>query len=186
MMAQLETWVRQDILEPVKVRYLDGVVFAADDKGNLVGVELYRGGVAVTLSGSCTGYCVLSSGVTIPVAGTILDNKAYIVLPDSAYTTPGTINIILKIAYDNTVTTVAAIVATVFGIGDVVTQPSTQTIAEWTAQINATITLLQNTAVRFDTTQSLTAAQKAQARSNIGANTSVVQISGNDYKIIVP
>lgn len=185
-MAQIETWLRQELTEPVKVNYLDGNVFCADDKGNLVGVEVYKGGSPVTLSGSCTGYCVLATGVSIPVAGTVSGNKAYIVLPDSAYSTPGVINIILKLTENNTVTTLAAVVSTVIGVGGVVVTPNTQTIEEWTAQINAVISSLQNGAVRYDASQSLTTAQKARARTNIAANTSAVNISGDDYKIIFP
>ena len=185
-MAQIETWVNQDLNEPVQVHFLNGCVFNADNKGNLVGVQVFKDGEPYTLSGSVTGYCILASGVSIPVAGTVTSNKAYIVLPDSAYTTPGVINIILKL-FDNTaITTLAAVVSTVFGIGGVITNPSTATIEEWTEQINATITTLQNGAVRYDASQSLTTEQKTQARNNIGAKTSATQLATDDYRIVIP
>lgn len=185
-MARIETWFNQDLQEPVKVHFLDGVVFSNDNKGNLIGVQVFNNGTPVSLTGSVTGYCVLATGQAIPVAGTISNNKAYIVLPDTAYSVPGAINIILKLTSGTDVTTLAAVVSTVFGVGSVVTDPSQATIDAWTAQINATLTALQNGAVRYDTTQSLNASQKTQARNNIGANTTAVQISGDDYRIVIP
>lgn len=185
-MARIETWFNQDLKEAVKVRYLDGVVFSEDNKGNLVGVNVFSDGAAVNLSGSCTGYCVLASGSSIPVAGTVSSNKAYIVLPDTAYDVPGPINIILKLVSGTTITTLAAIVSTVFGVGSVTTDPSQETIDAWSAQITATLTALENGAVLYSQSQSLTTSQKEQARTNIGADASAVNISGDDYKIIVP
>ena len=82
--------------------------------------------------------------------------------------------------------TLAAVTSSVIGIGGLVADPSQQTIDAWTAQINATITALQNGAVRYDSSQSLTTAQKLQARTNIGAATTSALVIGQDYKIIVP
>ena len=185
-MAKIETWFNQDLKEPVKVRHLDGVVFSADNKGNLVGVNVFSDGSPVTLSGSCTGYCVLATGAQIPVAGTISGNRAYIILPDSAYNVPGPINIILKILSGTDVTTVCAVVSTVFGISGVAADPSAETIAAWSAQISATLAALEAGAVLYSESQSLTTSQKSQARNNIGANTSAVEISNGDYKIVIP
>ena len=182
----VESWFNQDFKEAVKVRYLDGVVFSMDNRGNLIGVNMFNNGSPATLSGSCTGYCVLATGLTIPVAGTVTGNKAYIILPDSAYEVPGPINIILKLINGSDVTTIAAIVSTVFGIGDTVADPSAETIAAWSAQISATLAALESGAVLYSESQSLTASQKTQARNNIGANTSAVQISDDDYRIVIP
>lgn len=185
-MAVIESWFDQDLKEAVKVRYLDGVVFDSDNKGNLVGVKVFSNGLPVNLSGGCTGYCILASGISVPVAGTVSENTAYIVLPDTAYSVPGPINIILKLVSGTTVTTLAAVVSTVYGTGSVVADPSQSTIDAWTAQINATLAALEAGAVLYSESQSLTTAQKQQARSNIGADASAVLISGSDYKIIVP
>ena len=185
-MARIETWFNQDLQEPVRLRYLDGSMFSADNKGNLIGVIVTDGGNAATLTGSVTGYCILASGLSIPVAGTLTNNKASIVLPDTAYAGPGLINIIIKLVGSGFTTTLAAVVSNVIGLGEVVESPSQATIDQWEAQINATISALQTGAVRYDTTQSLTAAQKARAQSNIGANTVATLISGEDYKIAIP
>lgn len=185
-MAIIETWFDQDIKQPVCVRHLGGNVFNADNMGNRIGVRMFNNKTPVNLTGNVTAYCVLASGISVPVAGTVSGNSAYIDLPNAAYAVPGTINIIIKNVNGSTVTTIAAITSSVIGIGGVVADPSAETIAAWTAQINATITALQNGAVRYDTTQSLSAAQKTQARGNIGANTSAVNIVNSDYKIVVP
>jgi hypothetical protein len=185
-MARIETWLECDLKKPVMMNYPKGLMFSEDSLGNLVGVNVYSDGEPVTLSGSVTGYCILANGSSIPVAGTRAANKAYIVMPQAAYKVPGLIVIIIKLSDGSAYTTLAAMTATVVGIGDVPADPSQSTIDAWTAQINATITALQNGAVRFDTSQTLTAEQKTQARNNIGANTSAVLIANNDYKIIVP
>lgn len=185
-MAMVETWVNQDLKEPVRMNYPKGNLYSDDNLGNLVGVRAFSDGLPASLSGSVVGYCVLATGAAIPVSGTLSDNTAYIVLPDSAYSVPGLINIIIKITSGSTVTTLAAICMTVVGVGSVVSEPSAAVIEEWTAQINAAIATVQSNSVRFDTSQSLTTAQKTQARSNMGATFSVVQIDGDNYKVICP
>lgn len=182
----VESWFNQDFHEAVKVRHLDGVVFSDDNKGNLIGVHMFRDGESATLTGSCTGYAILAAGQSIPVAGTISGSDAYIVLPDAAYEVPGPINIILKLVQGTNITTILAVVSTVYGIGSSTVDPSAETIAAWSAQITATLTALENGAVLYGESQSLTSSQKAQARSNIGADASAVLISGNDYRIIIP
>lgn len=184
-MAMVETWVVQELKEPVRMNYPKGNLFENDNFGNLVGVHVLNNGSPATLSGSVVGYCVNATGAAIPVNGTLSGNAAYIVLPNFAYSVPGLINIIIKLVTGSTVTTLAAICMTIVGVGSVV-ELSSAIIAEWTAQINAAIATVQGNSVRFDTSQSLTGEQKAQAKSNIGAVYSAVQISGDDYKIICP
>lgn len=185
-MAVVETWFSQDLKKPVKVHRLDGSIFSDDANGNLIGVNVYSDGAPVALSGTVTGYCVLATGFSVPVAGAINGNKAYIYLPNTAYSVPGPINIIIKLAYGSSVTTLAAIVTTVIGVGSVTVDPSAETIAAWTAQINATLAIIAAGSVMYTQSQSLTDAQKLQARTNMGANTSAVLITGNDYAIIIP
>lgn len=185
-MAQIETWVSQDLKEPVRMNYPKGNLYSDDNQGNLVGVRVFDNGSPASLSGAVTGYCVLATGVAIPVSGTLSGNSAYIVLPDSAYSVPGLINIIIKLTSGSTVTTLAAICMTVVGVGSVVADPSAAIIEEWTAQINAAIATVQANSVRFDTAQSLTGAQKAQVKQNIGPVYSVVGLGNNEYKIICP
>ena len=185
-MAMVETWVNQDLKQPVRMIYPKGNFFEEDNQGNLVGVRVFNNGSDASLSGSCIGYCVLATGASIPVNGTVSGNTAYIILPDSVYTIPGPIIVIIKLISGSVVTTLAAICTTVVGTGSVTSDPSAEVIAEWTAIINAAITTVQGNSVRFDLAQSLTTTQKEQAKSNIGATYSAVLISGDDYKIICP
>ena len=183
-MAQIETWLECDLKKPVMMNYPKGLMFSEDNLGNLVGVKVYSNGAPVTLSGAVTGYCILANGTSIPVIGTRENNKAFIVMPSTAYTVPGLIVIIIKITENTVVTTLAAMTATVVGIGDVPADPSQATIDQWTAQINAVIAELENGSVRYDAAQSLTAEQKNRARENIGANITAEIVSGINYKIV--
>ena len=184
-MAVIETWVNQDLKQPVRMIYPKGNFFENDNLGNLVGVKVYNNNVPATLSGSVVGYCVLSSGVSVAVNGTLSGNAAYIILPQLAYSFPGIINIIIKLVNGSTVTTLAAICTTVIGIGSSI-DPGTEIIAQWTAQINAAIATVEGNSVRYDTSQSLTSTQKQQARDNIGDFYTVQNIENDDYLIIVP
>lgn len=185
-MAMVETWVNQDLKQPVKMTYPKGNFFEEDSGGNLVGVRAFNGETPVTLSGSCVGYCVLANGSSVPVSGTVSGNTAYIVLPSSAYLIPGPIIVVIKLISGSTITTLAAICTTVVGVGDVAADPSATVIAEWTATINAAIATVQANSVRFDTAQSLSTSEKSQARSNIGANCSVVSLGNDNYRIVIP
>ena len=185
-MAIIETWVKQDLKQPVRMIYPKGNFFEDDNNGNLVGVRVFDGDTPSSLTGSCVGYCVLSNGASIPVNGTVSGNTAYIVIPSSVYTVPGPVIVVIKNVNISNVVTLAAICITVIGTGGTVGDPSAAVIAEWTAAINAAIATVQGNSVRFDASQSLTAEQKAQAKSNIGATYTAVLISGDDYKIVCP
>lgn len=113
-MAQVETWFNQDIKQAVKVRYLDGNVFSMDNSGNIIGVNVYDGGEPATLGGTVSANIIRSDGVTVAAVGTLSGNKAYVVLPQDAYTVPGVISIIIKLTSGTNVTTLCAIVANVY------------------------------------------------------------------------
>ena len=186
-MAQFEYWVKSDLKKAVTVREPVGVMFTRDKGANKIGAEVYSDGEPVTLSGNVVGYCVLATGVVVAVPGTRSDNKAYIVLPESAYAVPGRINIVIKLDDGNQITTLAAIVTSVFNTREeAVLDPGDQQIADWTAQITNTLALIAGTSVRYDQAQSLTTAQKEQARINIGAHATSSLISGSDYKVVFP
>lgn len=113
-MAQIETWYDQDLKNPVKVHYLHGNVFSQDNQGNIIGVKVFDNGQPVNLSGSVSAYIVRPDGVTVPATGTINGNKASVTLPEAAYAIPGVISIVLKIAAGLIITTLLAVVATVY------------------------------------------------------------------------
>ena len=186
-MAIVETWLDCDLKKPIIVHQMNGNVFSHDDGGRLIGVNVFSDGEPVTLSGTVNGYCIIPDGSTISIAGTRTQNKAYIILPESVLLLAGMINIVIKLTDNNVVTTLAAIISSVFKTRtDISVTPSQQTIDDWEAQITSTLATIQSNSVRYDTTQSLTAEQKTRARNNIGANVKVTNISGDDYKIILP
>ena len=185
-MAMVETWVSQDLKQPVRMIYPKGNFFEEDNNGNIVGVRVYNGDSPAALTGSCVGYCVLSNGSSIPVNGTVSGNTAHIVIPSSVYAVPGPVIVVIKNINGSNVATLAAICTTVIGIGGTIGDPSAAVIDEWTETINTAIATVQANSVRFDTSQSLTNTQKAQAKSNIGAVYYAVHISGDDYKIVCP
>lgn len=114
-MAQLETWLRQDLKQPLKVQYLGGNLFSQDNQANLIGVDVFDEGVAATLGGTVSASVIRADGTTVPVSsGTVSGNKASVVLPQAAYAVPGQVSIVLKLTQSGVVTTLAALVAVVY------------------------------------------------------------------------
>ena len=125
-MAQIETWFEQDLKKPVKVTFLDGNVFSADNNGNKVGVKVYSDGEPVTLTGTISGNVIRPDGTTVAVTGASSGNSAWIVLPQAAYTSPGVVSIIIKNTVDSAIATICAVVATVYeSTTSVVVDPGT-------------------------------------------------------------
>lgn len=186
-MAIAETWFNCDLKKPIIVHQMNGNVFSHDDGGSLIGVNVFSDGEPVTLSGTVNGYCIIPDGSTIAIAGTRSGNKAFITLPKSVLLLSGMINIVIKLTDNNVVTTLAAIVSSVFKTRtDISVTPSQQTIDDWEAQITSTLATIQSNSVRFDAVQSLTSTQKERARNNIGANAIVTVINGDDYRVEIP
>ena len=113
-MAQIETWLKQDIKNPVKVKHLTGNVFSADNLGNLIGVEVYNDGAELPLSGTVSGSVIRADGGTVALTGSISGNKASVVLTQACYAVPGAISVIIKLTTGSTVTTIGAVVGTVY------------------------------------------------------------------------
>lgn len=109
-MAIFETWLKNDLKQPVKVEKLEGNLFSADSGGNLIGVEVYDNGQPASLSGAVTGYILRADGTTVILTGTLSGNKASIVLPSSAYVIIGWESIVIKVG----TTTVGACMAYVY------------------------------------------------------------------------
>lgn len=109
-MAQIETWLKCDLKKPVQVHALPGNVFSADNNANLIGVELFNDGVAEPVSGGVIGYAIREDGATVIINGSSDGNKAYIVLPKSAYVVVGQLSVVIKIG----TTTVGACTGNVY------------------------------------------------------------------------
>ena len=172
-MPLLETWLRCELTEPVKVHYLKGNVFSMDSLGNRIGVSVYKEGQPFTLSGSAQGYCVLASGATVPVAGVRSDNYVYIDLIQDCYAVQGPISIVIKLTDGDTITTLACIVANVYlSRTDQMITPGQSIIDDWTEQITEVLQQCIDATtgtVKYSESQSLTDSQKSLARTNIGA-----------------
>lgn len=113
-MAQIETWLRQELMEAVKVRYLDGNIFSQDNMGNLIGVELTQAGAPYSGGGSVSATVIRADGTTVAIIGSISGDKVSIILPQAAYYIPGVVSVVIKITSGSTITTVGAIVANVY------------------------------------------------------------------------
>lgn len=107
-MTRFEKWFETDLSVLPNIINLKGVEFRADSGANLIGVNVKKDGADYTLSGTVTGYIILPDGLTITVTGTIDGNKAYIILPDDAYTIPGGIRATIKLTDGNEVTTLVS------------------------------------------------------------------------------
>ena len=113
-MAIIESWFNQDLKEAVKVRYLDGNIFSADNAGNLIGVNVLDGGSPASLSGSVAANIIRADGATIAAQGSFSGNKASVILPQAAYAIPGPASVIIKLTSGDTITTLCAVVANVY------------------------------------------------------------------------
>ena len=113
-MARIESWFNQDLKQAVKVHYLDGNIFSADNAGNMIGVNVFDNGSPASLSGSISGSVIRSDGGMVAIEGVLSNNKAYVVLPEAAYAIPGPISIIIKITSGTDITTLCAVVANVY------------------------------------------------------------------------
>lgn len=125
-MAMIETWIKQDLKHIVKVRYLDGNVFSLDNDANLIGVEVFDNGAPASLSGSVAANVIRADGATVAVAGSVSGNKAYVVLPQTAYAIPGTLAVVIKLTTSSVVTTLGAVVSNVYRSStDTIVDPGT-------------------------------------------------------------
>ena len=114
-MAQIETWYRQDLKQPVQVHHLHGNVFSQDNQGNLLGVEVFDDGVPASLSGTVSANIVRSDGGTVAATGTVSGNKLSVVLPAAAYAIPGVISVVIKLSSGGSAAvTLLAVVALVY------------------------------------------------------------------------
>ena len=162
-----------------------GTIYEGDHLGNRCGAIVTQNGAAVALGGNCAGTAILGDGSTVPLTGTIADNQAYVELDSVCYSVEGPISVFVKWVSGSLETTLIAFVGTVkLTETGAVIQPSTPIpdIAQLLAAIDdmeeatAAANAAANKSVRYDTAQSLTGAEKAQALANIGA----VQVSPTD------
>ena len=154
---------------------------SGDNNANRFGIRVFRDHEAVDLSGaSCQGFFRNSHDENIALTsyGTVDGNVAYITLPQACYNYDGQYCLSIKLIGGGVTGTMRIIDGMVDNTGvDNAIAPtgSVPTYQEILALYDEMETATEaaeasvNKSVRYDTTQSLTTAQKTQARSNIDA-----------------
>ena len=102
----MERWFEQDVAQPIVVQHCEGVVFTADNNGNIIGVKLYKDGTAFNPSGTATCNVIRPDGVTVSFNGTVSGNMISATLPVTALAVPGVIGVVLQSISGSVVTTV--------------------------------------------------------------------------------
>lgn len=161
--------------------FLNHSIGEGDNLANRFGVRLYRNGEPVNVEGAtCQGIFMAPDGQNILVSGTDSNNQpisgtsgnmAWVQLPQACYNVEGQFSLAIKVVKENITATMRIVDGVVSNTGaehiviPVDTLPTTQEIIdayeEWLA--------VSSGSVRYDITQELTNAEKAKARSNIGA-----------------
>ena len=116
-MAVIETWLRCNLEQTVQPVALNGSLFSTDSGGNRIGVEVFRNGSPVALSGTVSAKVVLADGTTQTLSGSCLGNKASVVLTSACYAVPGNVTITIKLTDSAAVTTLACAMCTVYPVG---------------------------------------------------------------------
>jgi len=161
-----------------------------NNKAHRIGAIVTQGGEPLPLGGNCSGTAILADGSTVPLTGAVSGNQAYVELNSTCYTVEGTIIVSVTWISGQLQTTLLWAVGTVkiTNTGTVI-QPGDpipnleQLMAQITAMQEATAAAnaAATKSVRYDTSQSLTGAQKAQARQNIqAAQVTAVDFGGSD------
>lgn len=142
-MAVIETWLTQDLKEPVQVQHLCGSFFSHNGNANRIGVKVFDNGSAASLSGTVSGYAVIEDGTTVPCTGSLSGNQASVLLPAAAYV-PGNVCVTIMMTSGTTVTTLAALVATVVEARTDTQVDPGSVVTDWTNTINAALQTVEN------------------------------------------
>ena len=156
-----------------------GPMLYQDDINSIkLGVRLRNGSEPVEVEGDVVGRALLSNGATITIESGEKDgSEAWVVIPQAALEVPGRVEYFMRI-YDTDTTAVAlyaygyvrrTATGTIIVPGDPL--PDVEQLRQIAADCEAATETAQgvvNTAVQY-TAQTKTAAEKAQARGNIGA-----------------
>ena len=128
------------------------------------------GGEALQLSGSVMGKLIRADGVTIDVDGSVQSGAAELTLVADCYNVPGPFFLTIYLSSSSGSVAIYAAMGNIHRgttgteLDSGTTVPTLQQLAD---AYQGALTVL-NKAVLFANSQSLTAAQKAQARANIG------------------
>lgn len=140
-MAKIESWLHCDLKKAVQVQELKGNVFSLDNNGSRIRVKIFSDGEKATVSGTVTAKCILADDSTVNVNGSLAtvdgQSVASVDIPQGCLLVPGTIRIAIKLTDSSVITTLAAVISTVYRTStDNVITPSAQIIADWNQEIS--------------------------------------------------
>ena len=145
-----------------------------DIKANRFGVRLFRGGEPEAVTGTCQGFLMRPGRTNLQIQGStytsVSGNTAYVILPQDAYAYEGQFSLAIKLiggGVTGTIRIIDGIIDNTGTTGAVSPSSEVPTSTEIIAAYNEAVDVIEGS-VRFDTTQSLTAAQQATAQSNMG------------------
>lgn len=184
-----------DISKPVHPTPLEPMLVCQDNQANRLAFELYSLDIPFSPGGSCVGLVKRADGAGVPITGVVSNNLLYIDLPQEAYAIEGPVTVVVRSVAGNAKT------AIFYGYGNVLNGESgtiinpgnvipdiTDLLAaiDQMEQATAAAEAAATKAVRYDTAQSLTGAQKAQARQNIqAAQVTAVDFSDSDSGLYI-
>jgi len=194
-----ETWITTDQRKLPETIALHGNVFTQDNMANLIGVVLKNDGANVDIDGSVVGYAIRADKNTVIINGEKEGNRAWVILPEAAYAYPGPLSVVIRVVNGEDKTVIGAcsgyVTRSISGspvdpghvIPDITellamieeceeAAGNANTAAALANQAAAAATEAAESAeqaatgaVKYSEAQTLTAAQQAQARANIGA-----------------
>ena len=187
-MAKIETYFDCDLKKAVQVQPLNGNVFSLDNNGNRIGVRIFDNGVKTTVTGTVTGRAILADNSTVNLNGGLTtvngQSVAYVDVLQGALLIPGTIKITIQLTASGVITTLAAILSTVYQTKtDNVITPSAQVIADWNAEISSAIQTQNATIASAIATQD---AQISDLKSAINNFESFIFDNNNLFDTSVP
>lgn len=158
--------------------WLNRSIGLGDVKANRFGVRMFRNGAAENIEGStCIGFFMRPDGTNLQIQGStytgISGNKAWVALPQDCYAYEGRFTLAIKVissgaGITGTMRIVDGMVDNTGTTGTVSPTSTVPTSAEIIAAYEEAVAVIDGS-VRHDIVQSLTDAQKAQARTNISA-----------------
>ena len=175
----IQSKYRVDLMETIQPTSMHTMMIQGDAEASRILLEVYQGGLPYDLTGStCVATVIRADYSEVPITGTVSANKMYIDLPQEAYACDGRIIIIMRnVQGQSDVSLFYGIGTVLIGAAGTVINPGGRipTLVDLMAELDAMAdaTAAANAAaeksVRYDTAQSLTDAQKLQARTNIRA-----------------
>ena len=182
-MASYEYLFHQDLTKEIQVRQLGTLMFMEDKLSVVLRVKVSKNNEPVDLSEhTITAAVILPNGAYEPLAETCSvdatdSSIAQVILTKDCLCLPGRIQVVLRASIDESVTGLLAVSATVIKTtSETIYDPANEisfeellALVERCEEATEQAESAANLSVRYDTAQTKTGAEKATARSNIGA-----------------